>query len=111
MSESVEINVTPKEESTVSIDVGSSKTIETTDKPKLPVIYIGPSNSKLGLRRFGQYKGELNPHVKKAMEKFPALRILFVPLEEFASRAKAVYDNTDSTVSHAVEALVKSRIF
>jgi hypothetical protein len=80
------------------------------EPPKLPLVYIGPSNPKLGLARLHHYK-VLNPHVQAAIKKWPALNLLFVPLDQFSTRAAAVYAGKDNSVNHAVQHLVKAGVF
>lgn len=78
--------------------------------PKLPIIYVGPNSPRLGLVRFSQYR-ELNANIQAAIKKSPALKLLFIPLEEFGTRAQAVYAGLDPTIDHVVKRLVKDEVF
>jgi hypothetical protein len=81
-----------------------------TSPPKLPIVYIGPNSPKLGLVRFSHYL-ELNDNIKAAIKAHPALDLLFIPLEQFGTRAQAVYAGTDPTVGHVIRRLLKDEVF
>jgi hypothetical protein len=77
----------------------------------LPTVYIGPTSFRLGLVRFNQYIDiELNENIQAALEKYPALKVLFVPLEEFGTRAPNIYAGLDAVVIHATKQLAKDGV-
>lgn len=76
---------------------------------KLPTVYVGPTSSKLGLVRFNQYI-EFNESIQEALTKFPALKVLFIPLEEFGTRAPNVYAGLDAVITHAAQRLAKDGV-
>jgi hypothetical protein len=82
--------------------------VQSTER-KLPTIYIGPTSSKLGLVKFTHYI-EFNDNVKEAIQRIPALKILFIPLEEFRARATEIYANRDASVTHAIQRLIKDEV-
>jgi hypothetical protein len=77
---------------------------------KLPVVYVGPTSGKLGLVRFSQYT-ELNSNIQAALDQFPPLKVLFIPLEEFGTRAPSIYAGLDAIITHATRRLAKDGVF
>ncbi len=47
-----------------------------------PQIYLGPNIFKMALQRFQVFRGGLPPYVKRAIEKYPDMKILIVPVSE-----------------------------
>ena len=80
------------------------------EEKKLPIVYVGPTSSKLGLVRFSNYK-ELNKNIQEAITEHPALNLLFVPLEEFRTRAPSIYAGREAVVIHASQQLLKDGVF
>jgi hypothetical protein len=76
----------------------------------LPIIYIGPNSPKLGLARFHQYIA-LNSQVQDAIAMYPALNLLFVPLDQFGTRAAAVFADKDASINHAILSLTNAGVF
>lgn len=77
---------------------------------KLPIVYVGPTSSKLGLVQYSQYI-ELNPYIQAALIEHPALNVLFIPLEQLGTRAPSIYAGRDAIITHAIKRLVKEGIF
>jgi hypothetical protein len=75
----------------------------------IPIIYIGPNSPKLGLARFHQY-ASLNPHIQTAIAKHPALNLLFIPLDQFGTRAPTIYARKDASINHAVLQLTNAGV-
>lgn len=78
---------------------------------KLPVVYVGPTSPKLGLVRLHQYTEPLNKNIQDAIEKYPALNALFIPLEQFRDRARRIYAQSDSSINHVAQHLAKTGVF
>ena len=76
---------------------------------KLPTVYVGPNSPRLGLVKYGHYI-DLNPNIQAALTKYPALKILFIPLEQFGTRAPKIYAGQDAVITHASEHLAKGGI-
>jgi hypothetical protein len=76
----------------------------------IPTIYIGPNSPKLGLSRFHHYTA-LNPHIQAALTQHPALKLLFIPLDQFSTRARTIYANGDASINHAVLSLINAGVF
>jgi hypothetical protein len=77
---------------------------------KLPTVYVGPTSPRLGLVKFGHYK-DLNANIQAALTKYPALKVLFIPLEELGTRAPKIYAGRDAAITHASEYLAKTGVF
>jgi hypothetical protein len=79
---------------------------------KLPTVYVGPTTGKLGLVRFHHYIDiELNANIQAAITKYPVLKVLFIPLEQFGTRAPDIYAGREAIIDHAVKQLVKDGAF
>jgi hypothetical protein len=77
---------------------------------KLPLVYVGPTSPRLGLVQWNQYIG-LNDNIKAAIEKFPALDMLFIPLEEFGPKSRDIFSRKDASVNHIIKSLAKKEVF
>jgi hypothetical protein len=82
---------------------------EEAKQPKLPLVYVGPTSTRLGLVRWSQYTG-LNENVQAAIKKFPALNHLLIPLEEFGTRARDVFAGNDASINHIIRSLLKQEV-
>lgn len=49
------------------------------------LIYVGPSNSKLGLKRFAVYNNGLPEYISAMIETNSGLSSAFMPISEFAA--------------------------
>lgn len=77
---------------------------------KLPIVYVGPTSSKLGLVRYHHYI-ELNQTIQEAIAEHPALNVLFIPLEQLGTRAPDIFAGRDAVIVHAAKRLAKEGIF
>jgi hypothetical protein len=77
----------------------------------LPIVYVGPTSPRLGLVRYSQYIAPLNANIQAALDKYPALKVLFIPLEEFRTRAPNIYAGREAVIVHAAKQLVKDEVF
>lgn len=77
---------------------------------QLPIVYVGPTSTRLGLVRYGHYT-ELNTNIQEALTKHPALNVLFIPLEQLGTRAPDIYAGRDAIIVHAAQRLAKEGIF
>lgn len=57
-------------------------------KKDIPEIYIGPTIKKYGLNSGSIFVGNLPANIQDALEKFPIVKELFVPVDEYFSMAK-----------------------
>lgn len=69
-----------------------------------PLVYVGPNSFVLGLHRFKQYLA-IPANIQSVMDANPALRLLFVPLEQFAAVRDTILENRPSSISHAIAQL------
>ncbi|BBB91053.1 MAG TPA: hypothetical protein PKA28_10820 [Methylomusa anaerophila] len=65
------------------------KTSPDGNKPE-QLIYIGPNIPGGALHRYQVYKGGIPEHLTNTIEKCPAIRGLFVPVEQFATAEQAL---------------------
>lgn len=113
MSSNIDISAQPA--ATPTVDAPQPTDSTTTEvpppqgSPVYPQVYIGPSSPKLGLKKFGHYVA-LNKSIKAAIEKYPALKLLFVPLDQLGDRRMAIYAGSDAVVNHAVTYLAKAGV-
>ena len=56
--------------------------ITDTDTELEPQIYTGPNIFAMALMRFQVFRGGLPPYVKRAVEKFPEIQQMIVPVSE-----------------------------
>lgn len=56
--------------------------ITETETQSEPQIYTGPNIFKMALQRFQVFRGGLPPYVKRAIEKYPAVKTFIVPVSE-----------------------------
>jgi hypothetical protein len=53
-----------------------------------PIIYVGPTDKRLGLRSKAIYSGDIPEHLRDKIESNPALANYFQPLARYAARTR-----------------------
>jgi hypothetical protein len=79
------------------------------DQQPINLLYVGPNSVRLGLWKLKNYT-EFSETVTQAIDANPALKLLFIPLEEFAAKRSEVLNGTNGTIQHAIQQLVSDEV-